>query len=76
MACGNAYPTGAIQDMDELDLTTERAAILEQARVADASRIAAAIPAGNPGVCDECEEYRPRLVRGHCARCRDQLKLP
>jgi hypothetical protein len=36
---------------------------------------AQAIPAGEPGECDHCGEFSPRLVRGACARCRDKLKL-
>lgn len=36
---------------------------LERARVA--------VPAGVPGVCDDCGEDSPRLVGGRCARCRD-----
>lgn len=32
---------------------------------------AAAIPAGVPGECEVCGDDSPRLVRGHCARCRE-----
>lgn len=29
------------------------------------------VPIGAPGECDNCGEDSPRLVNGHCARCRD-----
>lgn len=29
------------------------------------------IPAGEPGVCDECGDDMPRLVNGRCGYCRD-----
>ncbi len=29
------------------------------------------IAVGAPGVCDECGDDSPRLVRGRCAPCRD-----
>jgi len=35
---------------------------------------AAAIQKGEPGVCEECGRELPRLVNGHCGRCRDELK--
>lgn len=30
------------------------------------------IPAGAPGICEDCGEDSPRLVEDHCARCRDR----
>lgn len=35
------------------------------------ARVSAAIPAGEPGECDECGEDMPRLVDGRCGYCRD-----
>jgi hypothetical protein len=37
---------------------------------------AAAIPTGEPGDCEGCGDFFTRLVRGHCGRCRDRLRLP
>lgn len=34
------------------------------------------IPKGVPGICDNCGEDCKRLVRAHCAPCRDGLGLP
>jgi hypothetical protein len=31
---------------------------------------------GAPGECDICGRWSGRLVRGACAPCRDQYKLP
>ena len=31
----------------------------------------APVPAGVPGVCDQCGDDSPRLVGGRCAPCRD-----
>jgi len=33
------------------------------------------MPKGEPGECDWCGYHSPRLVRGHCAKCRDELCL-
>lgn len=33
------------------------------------------IPPGTPGTCEECEKESPRLINGHCARCRDMLGM-
>lgn len=43
--------------------------------VENASRIAQAIPVGNPGDCDFCNEWSGRLVRGVCAPCRDRYRI-
>lgn len=29
------------------------------------------VPAGEPGICENCDEQSPRLVGGRCAPCRD-----
>jgi len=34
-----------------------------------------AIPEGNPGECEWCGYHSERIVRGHCAKCRDELAL-
>lgn len=34
------------------------------------------IAAGEPGECEHCGESSPRLVRGACAPCRDEMGLP
>ena len=40
-----------------------------------AQQKAAEIPIGEPGECEECgRKDLPRLVNGHCGRCRDELK--
>lgn len=31
--------------------------------------------AGHPGECEWCGEHSPRIVRGACAKCRDELNL-
>lgn len=31
---------------------------------------------GAPGDCQSCGDHFTRIVRGHCGRCRDQLRLP
>ena len=35
------------------------------------ARVDPAIPEGNPGECDDCGEWMPRLVLGRCGFCRD-----
>lgn len=34
----------------------------------------APVPAGEPGECESCGNDSPRLVRGRCARCRDEAR--
>jgi len=29
------------------------------------------VPAGKPGICENCDEESPRLVGGRCAPCRE-----
>ncbi|OZI58743.1 conjugal transfer protein TraR [Bordetella genomosp. 1] len=46
------------------------------ARQAEASARAAAMPKGTPGDCELCGEWSGRLVNNACAPCRDRYKLP
>lgn len=62
--------------VDEVDRIVEIDALEREGQIHIALRDAQNIPAGNPGFCLACEEQSPRLVRGHCAPCRDELKLP
>lgn len=39
------------------------------------ARLAATMPAGEPGECRSCGEDMPRLVYGRCAPCRDGRTL-
>lgn len=56
---------------DEADLANDLAD-QHQAAIEAAIRLAArSMPAGEPGVCEGCEQDSPRLVGGLCARCRD-----
>lgn len=60
-----------------MDLADEAGSLIEmlqQQREASIRREAAAIPAGNPGICDECGDEMGRLVLGVCAPCRDDLE--
>lgn len=57
---------------DVADITQARAEI-EEKLLAEAYRYE--LPAGVPGTCRECGEEKPRLIRGLCARCRDELGL-
>jgi hypothetical protein len=33
------------------------------------------MPKGEPGECEWCGYYSKRIVRGHCAKCRDELGI-
>lgn len=59
-------------DADRADMSIES---VIDFRVGEAMRAALAIPAGNPGDCDICEEWSGRLVNGACAPCRDRMGL-
>lgn len=61
--------------MDDVDITADRIQAEEDALVAATRAAAAAIPAGEAGICDYCEEHFSRLVKGVCGRCRDEYKL-
>ena len=61
--------------MDEIDQQLEREAVIEHRHLLHIRAQAAAIPAGEPGVCEWCDCESPRLVGGACAPCRDRYKL-
>ena len=60
---------------DEIDLQQERDAEPERRRLQAIRSQAAAIPVGEPGICEWCDCESPRLVGGACAPCRDKHKL-
>ena len=62
--------------MDDADLTAEREAAIDKARLQAARNKANAIPPGEPGECELCGEDSLRLVNGACAPCRDKRRLP
>jgi hypothetical protein len=43
--------------------------------IAAAREAASRIEIGFAGTCQECGRNLPRIVRGHCGKCRDDLKL-
>lgn len=59
--------------IDDMDLAAEHVAFENESRVREAAGRSASIPAGAPGVCDECGEESKRLVHGRCAPCREEL---
>lgn len=61
---------------DQVDRANDKAAAMVDARAAEIRHQAQHIQPGEPGICARCDEPSPRLVRGVCARCRDQYKLP
>jgi len=61
---------------DEIDAQDERDTPLMNAKINHIHDLVAAIPEGEPGICNHCEEGFTRLVRGKCGRCRDLLHLP
>lgn len=62
--------------MDDLDLVEERLQRENDTLISDVRKQATRIPAGEPGECQICGEFSKRLVRGNCAPCRDEHKLP
>lgn len=58
---------------DEVDIANAQAEVRREAAL---SRIERTMPAGAPGICDECEEPMPRLVGGLCGFCRDGRSPP
>ena len=61
---------------DDADRALKDAEVLDEAEIKLIRERAANIPNGVAGVCKNCDEPFERLVGGHCARCRDLLKLP
>ena len=59
---------------DIIDIANDYAAIEAESSLAMVRRAAAAIPAGEPGECEECGEESPRLVERLCARCRERIE--
>lgn len=53
---------------DEIDRSVDNGQLLLDRQIAAARR---PIPAGVPGICEDCETYMPRLVNGRCGYCRD-----
>lgn len=66
---------------DEIDATNDRVEAETALILADVSRKAAAIPAGQPGECYYCGEYFARVVLVRsvdehvCGGCRDKRGL-
>lgn len=58
---------------DIIDIANDYAAIEAESSLAMVRRAAAAMPAGEPGECEECGEESPRLVERLCARCRERI---
>jgi hypothetical protein len=56
---------------DDADLASKHIEDVEQDKVTAIQRAAAKIPEGEPGECDDCEDYFIRLVDRRCGRCRD-----
>lgn len=59
---------------DEMDFVGEQIEAFLESAISDVCR-KAEIPAGEPGECENCFEETPRLIKRHCARCRDKLGL-
>ena len=59
---------------DIIDIANDYAAIETESSLAMVRRAAAAIPAGEPGECEECGEESQRLVDRLCARCRERIE--
>lgn len=62
--------------MDAVDYAQQRELETVQDALEAVRRAAYQIPAGAPGVCEQCGYPKPRLIGGNCARCRDEYKLP
>ncbi len=61
--------------MDDIDKAGDHIDKTDEAAIAAVRKAAANIPAGKPGECDGCGEYKARLVDGMCGRCRDEFRL-
>jgi hypothetical protein len=60
---------------DEIDAAQLRDQEDTERAVNAARATCAAIPEGDPGICDWCGFEKERLVGGACAKCRDKYKL-
>lgn len=58
---------------DQADIANAQAEVRVAAAI---SRVDGAIPAGAPGICEDCGEAMPRLVDGLCGFCRDGRRPP
>jgi hypothetical protein len=59
------------EQLDEAMASIERA----DAMAIEAIRAKADFAKGNPGECDYCGEYSPRLIGMACAPCRTRYRL-
>ena len=57
---------------DTADNIQEFQALESEGLLAKAHKAAREIPQGNPGICQSCGEFSPRLVEETCAPCRDE----
>ncbi len=62
--------------VDDVDRSVEVDALEREGAINLVLKDAAAIPAGNPGICLTCDGNSLRLVGGNCASCRDAFDLP
>jgi len=60
--------------MDDADAAQASTEMIEAYVERHIRQQAAMIPAGEPGDCDECGCFNPRLVLGVCSPCRDLLE--
>lgn len=58
---------------DEADIAGQQEERARQEAIRNNSK---PLAQGEPGDCDRCGEFSPRLVLGACAPCRDRYKLP
>lgn len=61
--------------MDDIDRAGAHIEATEKQIIDAARKKAADIPAGYPGVCEWCGNYKERLVNKACGFCRDEFKL-
>lgn len=61
---------------DLIDRANDLAAAKLEATETEIRYQAQHMPVGEPGYCEKCGDYSPRLVRKVCAPCRDYYKLP
>jgi hypothetical protein len=61
---------------DVCDVSQDRLEAMDEEAAIRIKKAAAAIPKGEPGVCQWCDGEFIRLVGGACGKCRDDYKLP